>query len=310
MILHDVESLFAGLAGLGGVVLGLTVAALLFRVRLRRSLAHARAAERRARTSERQAEVAGMTRGLAHEIKNPLSTIALNAQLLAEGVEDLPEGRSLDADDKVRLGRRAASLRREVERLRGILTDFLAYAGEMRLDPRPTDINALVDDLAEFYLPQALQQGVQLAVERTPAKAVANADGPLIKQALLNLVLNATQAMSAWSGTKRLTLAIRLDHEKEVGPVTRISIHDTGPGITPDILAKMFTPYFTTKAGGSGLGLVTARRIVEAHGGRIDVRSRPGAGAEFEVTLPMPAAPGGPALHSKPPLGGVNNPAA
>src|SRR6185503_4111804 len=109
-----------------GLVVGAAVAGLAARWQIRRSLERVRAAERRARAAERLAEVGAMTGGLAHEIKNPLSTIGLNAQLLAEGLDEL-EG--VDADSRQRLSRRLSSLRREVERLRGILTDFLNFAG-------------------------------------------------------------------------------------------------------------------------------------------------------------------------------------
>ena len=109
-----------------GCVLGAAIATLAARLLIKRALAKVRVAERRAQGAEKLAELGAMTSGLAHEIKNPLSTIGLNAQLLGEGVDEL----SIDADEKGRLQRRIGALRREVERLRGILSDFLEYAGE------------------------------------------------------------------------------------------------------------------------------------------------------------------------------------
>lgn len=226
-----------------------------------------------------------MTGGLAHEIKNPLSTISLNAQLLAEGVEDLPEAAPTSAEDKQRLARRAASLRREVERLRGILTDFLTYAGEMRLDAKPTDLNRVVDDLSEFFGPQAQQQGVRLRTDLAPGPLMATLDEGLLKQAVLNLILNAVQAM-AGSASRDLILRTASITEPDGQRAVQLHVIDTGPGIPPEVQTKLFTPYFTTKAGGSGLGLPTTRRIVEAHLGRIEVHSEVGKGTDFVVTVP------------------------
>ncbi|CAG1011071.1 Sensor protein ZraS [Phycisphaerales bacterium] len=294
-----------------GLALGSLVVAILARVQIRRSLAKARMAERRARASERLAELGAMTSGLAHEIKNPLSTIGLNAQLLGEGIEDLPSGAPVVEDEKQRLSRRAASLRREVERLRGILTDFLTYAGELRLDQKPADVNQVVDELAEFFSPQTQQQGVRLRTDLSPGPLAANLDAPLMKQAVLNLMLNAVQAMAPLATTGAVShshaaghartkqsngatreLILRTGRVRDADGVESIQLHviDTGPGITPEVAARLFTPYFTTKAGGSGLGLPTTRRIVEAHQGRIDVHTEPGKGTDFVVTLPASQA--------------------
>src|SRR5437870_4226147 len=126
-----------------GFAAGTLVAGVLAAWGLRRHVRKVRSAERRARAAERLAELGSMTGGLAHEIKNPLSTIGLNAQLLGEAIDEL----EIDPETKGRVTRRIASLRREVERLRGILTDFLEYAGDVRLDVREADLNALVEEL-------------------------------------------------------------------------------------------------------------------------------------------------------------------
>jgi signal transduction histidine kinase len=228
-----------------------------------------------------------MTGGLAHEIKNPLSTIGLNAQLLAEGVEEIPSERPIEPEARQRLSRRISSLRREVERLRGILTDFLNFAGEIKLDLGQADLNKVVDELADFFLPQAQQQGVRLRVELSPSPLVGAMDAQLIKQAVLNLMLNAVQAMGPSSnGSKELIL--RTGHEQESDGQTMNVLHviDTGPGIAPDVMERIFTPYFTTKSGGTGLGLPTTRRLIEAHQGRIEVHSEVGRGSDFVVRLP------------------------
>ena len=254
-----------------------------------RHLRKVRAAERRARAAERMAEIGAMTGGLAHEIKNPLSTIGLNAQLLGEAIAELP----VADDEKGRLTRRISSLRREVERLRGILTDFLRYAGDLKIERVPTDMNEVVRELIDFFLPQAESQGVRLRESIDSNRLMSEVDVPHLKQALLNLMLNAVQAMSGeqTSGTKELILRTEATLDAERKPESRIHVIDTGPGIASDRIDRIFQPYFTTKAGGSGLGLPTARRLVEAHGGRLEVHTEQGKGTDFTIVLPGIADP-------------------
>lgn len=278
------ESLLAFVAG---VVLGALATVPLWRWAVRRSLARARAAERRARAAERLAEIGAMTGGLAHEIKNPLSTIGLNAQLLQESIDELP----IDPDERGRLSRRLAALRREVDRLRGILTDFLEFAGELRLDRRTTDIRALVDELADFFHPQAAQQGVRLHTDLGDGPPLlAHIDPGQMKQAILNLMLNAVQAMATSppdGRSRELILRLRAHRDNTHDRAVAVHVIDTGPGIAPEAMKNLFKPYFTTKAGGTGLGLPTARRIVEAHGGRIEVHTEVGRGSDFAIILPL-----------------------
>ncbi|MDX2117713.1 MAG: ATP-binding protein [Planctomycetota bacterium] len=257
---------------------------------LRRHLRRVREAERRARGAERLAEIGAMTGGLAHEIKNPLSTIGLNAQLLGEAIGDLP----IDAEEKGRLDRRIGSLRREVDRLRGILQDFLEYAGELRLDRRPADLNTVVEELVDFFIPQAQKKGVRLMADLKAQPAACSIDVPHVKQAVLNLMLNAVEAMSGrgdgplapTTTPRELILRTERAASGTGTPLLRLHVIDTGPGIAPEALEKIFRPYFTTKSGGSGLGLPTTRRIVEAHDGRIDVHTAVGQGTDFVLSFP------------------------
>jgi signal transduction histidine kinase len=280
-----------------GFGLGVLVAAAASAWLVRRAIRRIRAAERRARNAERLAEIGAMTGGLAHEIKNPLSTIGLNAQLLAEGIDEL----SVPGEDKGRLSRRVGTLRREVDRLRGILTDFLQYAGTVRLDPRPTDLNGVVEELVDFFLPQAEKSGVRLRADLAAGPLMGSLDAPLIKQAVLNLMLNAVQAMSPPAGGAGAAgadspreLILRTAREDRGGaPSLVLHVIDTGPGMTPETQSKIFNPYFTTRAGGSGLGLPTARRLIEAHDGTIEVHSEPARGTDFTITLPTGDGHGG-----------------
>ncbi len=244
-----------------------------------------------------------MTRGLAHEIKNPLSTISLNAQLLSERVDDAPRDEPLSDADRAALHKRVDALRREVERLRGILTDFLTYAGELRLEVQERDVATIVRELGDFFAPQAQHAGVRLRVEIAPAPTRALCDEPHLKQALLNLLLNALQALQGPQGqaagtgteTKReIVLRTRgaVMEDAPQSPMLAIDVIDTGPGISQEVLARIFDPYFTTKAGGSGLGLPTARRIIEGMGGRLVVATKPGEGTGMSVMLGMAGGTG------------------
>ena len=271
----------------GGVAIGALAASLVWRAVVRRAIVRIRDAERRARAAERLADAGAMTGGLAHEIKNPLSTIGLNAQLLAEGISEL----DTDPETKGRLGRRVDSLKREADRLRGILTDFLEYAGGINLERRSCELSEVVDELIDFFLPQAAQVGVRLRSDLSPMPVPVYADPAVLKQALLNLLLNAVQAMQHQPGGGEIFVRTRVQPDAARVPWATVSVIDTGPGMAPDVLARMFQPYFTTKAGGSGLGLPTSKRLIEAHGGRIDVHSEPARGTSFTIWLPARAEP-------------------
>ena len=267
-----------------GFVIGAVCAVPMLRVLLRRAEHRARLAERRARNAERLAELGSMTAGLAHEIKNPLSTIGLNAQLLAEGLNDA----ELPPHERVRLLNRLGSLSREAERLRGILTDVLQFAGRVKLDAQPRDLARIVAELRDFFHPQCDKHHIvmRMTLPDTPVRALL--DESLFKQALLNLMINATQAMvdgtpDAGVGETRGELILRVDADDEEA---RVHVIDTGPGIEADRLERIFHPYVSHTVGGTGLGLSTARRIIEEHGGRITVHSDIGRGSDFVIHLP------------------------
>lgn len=247
--------------------------------------------ERAARSNERLAEQATMTRGLAHEIKNPLSTIGLNVQLLQEDAADIEraaEDQPAIAEQAGKIRRRLGTLGREAVRLREILEDFLRFAGRMELDKQPVDINALVDELAVFFEPQASEAGIKLRTQLNAQPPTAQADASMLKQATLNLMINATHAMSdavrdsqPHGGANELIL--RTSRE---GRSLCIHILDTGPGISEDVKKKLFEPYFSTKRTGTGLGLPTTRRIIEEHGGTLTLHTELGKGSEFTIELP------------------------
>lgn len=240
-------------------------------------------------------DFAPLARGLAHEIKNPLSAIGLSARLIEEDVQHVRQvvgeesalGLELEKAQK-----RARTLVREAARLRDILEDFLRYAGRVEPAPVAVDLHALLTELAMFFEPQAAQARIRLQVRPPARPVVAMADPALLKQALLNLLLNAVQAMqeareadAAHGGADSLWLACQDLGQGRVA----VQVDDNGPGIPPERLPRIFEPYFSTKRGGAGLGLPTVRRIAAAHGGSAAVQGAPGRGSEFTIILP--AAP-------------------
>jgi signal transduction histidine kinase len=220
--------------------------------------------------------VVTLAAGLVHEIKNPLSTISLNLQLLLEdwqqGAESPRERRTL---------KRLQTLERETSRLVALLEDFLRYAHTLHIEPQPCQVNAIVQELLDFMAPKAAQLLIQVRSTLAPDLPAIQADPKLLRQALLNLLLNAQEAMPKGG---ELIIQTAPDHSG-----VQIAVIDTGVGIHDHQLGKIFDLYFSTKEGGSGLGLSTTKRIIELHGGSIAVQSELGKGTHFTVKLP--AAP-------------------
>lgn len=220
---------------------------------------------------ERLAELGTLTGGLAHEIKNPLSTVQLNLQLLEEDLDPShPEFQ--------RLVNRLATVRKETTRLREILDDFLRYAGKIEIEPRPVDLGLLLEELVDFYSPQAQLQRIKLRLTRPPAPVIAAVDPRLVKQSVLNLMINATQAIGH---DGEILLSCRRE-----GKWAIIEVIDTGPGMDKETLDRIFQAYYSTKKGGTGLGLAIAKRIVDEHAGKVEVKSEVGKGTDFCLYFP------------------------
>jgi signal transduction histidine kinase len=228
------------------------------------------------------AEMGTLAAGLAHELKNPLSTMKLNLQLMEEDLAGLAGAE--------RSRQRVATLRKEADRLSQTLNDFLQFAGRIELRPAPINVNQLLQELIDFIHPQAQAAKVRVLTSLTDENPMCSIDSNLMKQAILNLLLNAQQAMP--SGGE---LLIRTQVGK--GSVF-IDIADTGTGIAKEHLPRIFDAYFTTKKGGTGLGLPTTRRIIEEHRGSITVTSEPGRGTNFRVELPIAESGGKSAVGS------------
>lgn len=227
------------------------------------------------RLMDQYTEIARLAGALAHEIKNPLSTIRLNMDLLAEDLNEAETPivrRSLKRVDVVR---------RECQRLQSLLDDFLNFAKVRRLHLEPSDLNHQIDDVLEFFAPEAADAGVEIVRYLDPELPRVMLDREAFRQALLNLIINAKQAMPDGG-----QLVIRTAAERDTVVVYLI---DTGCGMDARTASRMFETFFTTKPGGSGLGLPTTQKIVDAHGGRIGVQSEVGHGTQITIELPVPA---------------------
>jgi len=237
--------------------------------------------------------LARLAGGLAHEIKNPLSTMSINLALLEEdwsragsssrvaGGEPSPrEQRSL---------KRLRTLKREVERLERIVEEFLHYARGGRINRAPQDLAALVRELLEFAEPEDTCLEIRHHVDLPLGMPLVMVDETAFKQAVVNLLVNARQAMPGGG-----ELIVRMTRE---GNWVALSITDTGIGMSPEKLARCFDEYWSDKKGGTGLGLPTARRIVEEHGGAIAVVSEEGRGTSFTIYLPLLVELTGTASH-------------
>lgn len=226
------------------------------------------------RLRQQYTEIAQLAGGLAHEVKNPLSTIRLNMELLAEDMEDLPE-----SPQQKRALKRVDVVRRETVRLEELLNEFLHFTRAHHLELSATDINKEVREILDFFKPQADEMHVEIQEYLSPDLPTVRLDKRSFHRAVLNLFLNAAQAMKEGG---QIIVRTRM-----IGGNVALDIIDTGCGIDNETVGKIFTPFFSTKRGGSGLGLPTVRKIIEGHGGRIAIQSEPGCGTQFTLTFPV-----------------------
>jgi signal transduction histidine kinase len=220
-------------------------------------------------------EIARLAGGLAHEIKNPLSTIRLNMELLAEDFREPQSLRERRALQKVQV------VERECQRLQDLLDDFLSFAKVRHLKLQPSDLSRQVKEVLDFFRPKAAAAGIDMVDYLAADLPTVLLDHEAFRAALLNLVLNAEQAMPEGG-----QLVVRT---YDTADGVALDLIDTGSGMDAKTQAQVFEAFFSTKNGGSGLGLPTARKIIEAHGGQITLQSEPGRGTQFTVKLPMPA---------------------
>lgn len=216
--------------------------------------------------------------GLAHEIKNPLSTMSISLQLLLEDLKASPQVHS----GKIRP--RIEMLTGEVERLQRIVNDFLTLAKDPELVLEPRNPNELIEAMEQFIGPELRRKGIHVVTQLDSRAPDIPLDADHFRQVLINIIRNAIDAMPA-GGT--LTLQSRVE-----GGEILVEVIDTGHGVPPDVLPRIFDGFFSTRPGGTGIGLAISRRIVENHGGSIDCESTPGRGSRFIIRLPVPDSGG------------------
>jgi signal transduction histidine kinase len=223
--------------------------------------------------TERYTELAELAGGFIHEIKNQVGTVRLSLENLAEEFQDAQTPRDKRALHKIQ------RLIGECQRAFDVSSDFLRFARLNDLEREPCSLADVVDELIEFYTPTAEKAGIRI-IRLLPADLpTVGLNRDMFKQALLNLFLNAQQAMPSGGD-------LTIQANAEDGWVC-LSIIDTGVGIPPEVAAQIFRPFFSTRAGGTGLGLPTTRKIIEAHGGTIEVQSAVGRGTRFAIRLPL-----------------------
>jgi two-component system, sporulation sensor kinase E len=231
--------------------------------------------EARLHRSESLASLTTVAAGVAHEIKNPLASIDIHLQLLRKAFERREKLALKDAK------RYLDVIDEEIERLNGIVVDFLFAVRPMNVNLRLEEINKIVEDVLNFVTYELSQQNIVIEKQLGSFLPKLRVDENLIKQALLNIIKNAMNAMETKGG--KLTVITKQIQDNVVLMVT-----DSGSGMDDLTLSKIFEPYFTTKASGSGLGLTMVFKVVKEHKGEIAVSSKVGKGSTFTISLPIP----------------------
>jgi len=233
-----------------------------------------RVLEKRAADAEALSAMGTLALNLAHEIRNPLNAAVLQLHLLGRDVDKL----SADEEKRAALKSRAAIVGDEIGRLNRLLTEFLELARPRGLAREPVHLPRLLGDVLELERETAHARGVELVKDLADDGCVAIGDAEKLKQVLINLVVNALDAMK---GGGTLTASVR-----PADGMVEMSISDTGAGIDKEHLASVFDPFFTTKEAGTGLGLSIVRKIVDQHRGDVRIDSERGRGTRVTVSVP------------------------
>jgi len=222
--------------------------------------------------SQRLAAIGRLTSGVAHEVKNPINAIVVHLELLREKMREVDPDTSRHMD----------IIGREIHRLDRVVQMLVDFNRPVELRLSDFDLRKVVEDVALLASPEAARQGVKLETKLAGVPLPVRADGDLIKQALLNVVLNGVQAM-ANGGVLNITT-------RQQDATATIEVNDQGGGIPPDIQDKVFNLYFTTKKAGSGIGLAMSYRVLQLHNGAIDFVTEMGRGTTFRLLLPLAGA--------------------
>lgn len=255
------------------VVMGILFIVLRFVVKQGEKIIERRAEERlrleeKLRQAEHLSAIGEMTAGVSHEIRNPLGIIKSSAQLLKKKME------RLDAKTHI-----PDIIIEESARLDNIITDFLDFAKPKFPDLHPCRIEEIIDKNIDFLTPQISERNIEIQKEIPSHLPEVLADSAMLYQAFLNLLLNAFQSFDS-GGTIRITA------QHDAGNIV-VNFIDSGKGIDEKLLKKIWTPFFTTKDTGTGLGLGIIKNIIEAHNGTITIKNNEDLGANVEITLPV-----------------------
>ena len=226
------------------------------------------------RRLENLASLTNLAAAVAHEIKNPLAAISIHVQLLRKNFKAC----NLEINTKAQ--KHLDVVEEEIERLNKIVVDFLFAVRPLQCEFAPVNINGLIENLITTFQEDFSAAGISFVFQLDDQLPIIQADERFLRQALMNILTNAKAAMMPAGG--ELGITTRFDQER-----VYIIITDTGKGIPPDILHKIFEPYFTTKPNGSGLGLTMTYKVIKEHGGDIQVHSEDGSGTRFTLILPI-----------------------
>jgi signal transduction histidine kinase len=222
--------------------------------------------------SEKMAALGAMMAEITHEIRNPLVSIGGFTRRLAKKFQQGEEKKYIDI------------ILSEVSRLEGIIHDNLTYIKESPSQFALTDMNALLQEVFQLYEDELANRGIRVEQSPSPALPALLIDPQQIKQAVINILKNAMEAMENGG-----TLTVRTWYSEETGEAV-VEFGDTGPGISSKVMHNIFNPYYTTKPRGTGLGLPITNRIIKAHKGKIELRNKDSGGAVFTIKLPCPKA--------------------
>ena len=229
------------------------------------------------KTRKKIADLGAVAAGLAHEIRNPLNSLYINSQLLEEMLSELPGGAVPQKDEMLSLARANMKV---TQRLNDTLSGFLRFARPPAMDLAVVDLNRVVAEVLRFLDVDFSYHGISLKTRYHASDLPLLADEKQLKQALLNLLLNAEEALDKEEKEIRVSTGVR-------GGRPFVRIQDNGRGIPRADRRQIFRIFFTTRRNGSGLGLPIVRQIIHQHGGTISVRSREGAGTTVTVSLPF-----------------------
>ena len=234
--------------------------------------------EARLHQAERLSAIAHLASGIAHEVRNPLSTISMTIGHLRA---HFPPSGGAEREEFMRL---TSMVTEEIRRLDDMVRSFLKYGKPLNLTRQAADVRTLLDEVLDIAAQKATAEKIDVKREYAADLSEIWVDVPHLKTCFMNLVLNAFQAMPG-GGTLRVG-ELATDGTGEADGSVQIDFQDTGQGIAPEHLPKVFEPYFTTKEVGIGLGLALTKQIVEEHGGRIEIASQPGQGTSVSLRLP------------------------